>query len=33
VTDPYNSFPTGAVALRDFAGTASWQDVAVTALP
>ncbi len=32
VTDPYNSFPTGAIALRDFAGTASWQDVTVTPL-
>lgn len=31
-TDPYNSFPTGAIALRDFAGTASWQNVAVTPL-
>lgn len=30
VTDPYNSFPAGAIALRDFAGTASWRDVAVT---
>lgn len=33
VTDPYNSFPQGMIALRDFAGTASWRDVAVTALP
>jgi hypothetical protein len=33
VTDPYNSFPQGMVALRDFAGTASWRDVSVTALP
>jgi hypothetical protein len=33
VTDPYNSFPRGMIALRDFAGTASWRDVAVTALP
>jgi hypothetical protein len=32
-TDPYNSFPTGMVALRDFAGTASWQDVTVNSLP
>ncbi len=32
VTDPYSSFPTGGIALRDFAGTASWQDVAVTPL-
>jgi hypothetical protein len=32
VTDPYNSFPTGAIALRDYAGTASWQDIAVTQL-
>ena len=32
VTDPYNSVPTGAVALRDFAGTASWRDIAVTPL-
>jgi hypothetical protein len=33
VTDPYNSFPHGMVALRDFNGTASWQDIAVTQLP
>jgi hypothetical protein len=33
VTDPYNSFPEGMIALRDFAGTASWRDVAVTKLP
>jgi hypothetical protein len=33
VTDPYNSFPEGMIALRDFAGTASWRDVAITALP
>jgi hypothetical protein len=33
VTDPYDSFPSGAIALRDFAGTASWRDIAVTALP
>jgi len=32
-TDPYNSFPEGMIALRDFAGTASWQDIAVTSLP
>jgi hypothetical protein len=32
-TDPYDSFPSGMVALRDFAGTASWRDVTVTALP
>ena len=32
-TDPYNSFPSGMVALRDFAGTASWQDITVDALP
>lgn len=31
VNDPYNSFPEGMIALRDFAGTASWRDVAVTA--
>jgi hypothetical protein len=31
-TDPYNSFPTGMVALRDFAGTASWQDITVNTL-
>ncbi|HEX4207594.1 MAG TPA: sialidase family protein [Ktedonobacteraceae bacterium] len=30
--DPYNSFPTGMVALRDFAGTASWQNITVSAL-
>jgi hypothetical protein len=33
VTDPYNSFPQGMIALRDFAGTASWRDITVTALP
>jgi hypothetical protein len=33
VTDPYNSFPHGMIALRDFSGTASWQDIAVTSLP
>jgi BNR repeat protein/3-keto-disaccharide hydrolase len=33
VTDPYNSFPQGMIGLRDFSGTASWRDVAVTALP
>ncbi len=32
-TDPYNSFPEGMIALRDFDGTASWRDVTVTALP
>jgi BNR repeat-like domain/Domain of Unknown Function (DUF1080) len=32
VTDPYNSFPQGMIALRDFSGTASWKDLAVTAL-
>jgi hypothetical protein len=32
-TDPYNSFPSGMVALRDFAGTASWQNITVNALP
>jgi 3-keto-disaccharide hydrolase len=32
VADPYNSFPEGMIALRDFAGTASWRAVAVTAL-
>jgi hypothetical protein len=30
VTDPYDA---GAIALRDFAGTASWRDIAVTPLP
>jgi hypothetical protein len=32
-TDPYNSFPSGMVALRDFAGTASWQNITVNSLP
>jgi hypothetical protein len=32
VTEPYNSFPQGMIALRDFSGTASWKDLAVTAL-
>lgn len=32
VTDPYDSFPQGMIALRDFAGTASWRNVTVTAL-
>lgn len=32
VQDPYNSFPSGMVALRDFAGTANWKDVTVHAL-
>nr|WP_186324722.1 family 16 glycoside hydrolase [Paenibacillus bovis] len=27
--DPYNSFPTGMVALRSFAGTASWKDITI----
>jgi hypothetical protein len=31
-TDPYNSFPQGMIGLRDFNGTASWQDIAVTPL-
>lgn len=33
VTDPYDSFPQGMIALRDFNGTASWRGVTVTALP
>jgi hypothetical protein len=32
VTDPYNSFPHGMIALRDFNGTASWQDITVAQL-
>jgi 3-keto-disaccharide hydrolase len=32
-TDPYNSFPQGMIGLRDFSGTASWQDISVTPLP
>jgi len=31
-TDPYNSFPAGMIGLRDFSGTASWRDIAVTAI-
>lgn len=33
VQDPYNSFSTGMVGLRDFAGTASWKDIMIRALP
>jgi hypothetical protein len=32
-TDPHNSFPSGMVALRDSAGTASWQNITVNPLP
>jgi hypothetical protein len=32
VTDPYDSFPSGAIALRDFGGTANWRDIVVTPL-